>query len=68
MGIIIYIVRINFDYHMVWIKFVGTHGDVTILMQKRYKERTIMKLSPIKTKNDYIQAFIDSDVQPIITA
>ena len=29
---------------------------MTILMQTRYKERTIMKLSPIKTKHDYIQA------------
>ncbi len=32
------IVKINYDYKMVWIRFIGTHDDYDKLMQQKFKQ------------------------------
>lgn len=46
------IVRINYDYQMMWIRFLGTHTEYDKIMLKQFK----MTIKPIKTKKDYRQA------------
>lgn len=48
------IVKINYDFQICWIRFIGTQPSTTKLMQRKF--RMMMKLKPIKTESDYDQA------------
>lgn len=47
------VVWINYAYHVVYIRFVGTHAQYDRLTPKRSSGDTTMDIKPIKTKSDY---------------
>lgn len=46
------IVKINYNYQMMWIRFIGTHAEYDKINAKQFK----MNIKPIRTKKDYEQA------------